>query len=114
MGWLIKEKSHTLDLTKLNLPEDVIFNSGTEIPLYGEITGSNDEIIVITQNGRQVFNAYVGKISEDKTGYEIFVKPGKPRLKVRSLDHIAIHTFDNIRMTMMCTSSAIDVPNWLY
>ena len=58
--------SKRLDLEELNLPEDVIFNSGN-VELYGELKGDPNEIIVITQIGRFLRNAYVCHLSD---GYE--------------------------------------------
>lgn len=49
---------NTLDITGL-VPMDVIQNSGTEIPLFGTLTGAHNEVIVITQLRRAVYDAWV-------------------------------------------------------
>lgn len=55
------------DLCQLNiefLPDDVIKNSGSLIPLHGNLVGSKDEIIVITQYCRRVYKAYLCHLSK--------------------------------------------------
>lgn len=47
--------SNSLDISKLELPWDVISQSGTSIPLFGTITGSKDEIIVMEQYRRDIY-----------------------------------------------------------
>lgn len=112
-----------LNIKNLNLPKDVIENSGECIELFGELTGNSDEIVVITQLRRTVYNAYVCHVSYDcKTEYLIGHKiindiPEFPIMIIKGLtEDICIKTINGVKYTMVCKADKHEdftTPNWL-
>ena len=109
-----------LDLDILNLPKDVIENSGDAINLVGELTGSDDEIVVITQLGRRVGSAHVCHL-KDGFAYDsrpckcIFDMPGFKKIEIRQ--NFLIKEFNSIKYTMACLAEsgfADASANWLW
>lgn len=112
----------TINLKDINMPDDVIFNSGDEIVLNGTLTGDPDEIIVITQFWREVFSGTVCHISH---GYEtrngnkqcdiILDMPGFNKLVI--FDPSDVYKFDGIQYVMACLAEK-DWPmshvNWIH
>ena len=114
-----------LNIEELGLPKDVVENSGMGVQLVGEITGDNDEIIVISQLGRRVGTAYVCHLSN---GYERRNKnlpckvicdiPNFPKLVIAShMEHILIREINGTKYTMACLAdSELESAraNWLH
>lgn len=120
----VSDNIQCISLKDINLPDDVIENSGEYIPLIGELTGDESEIIVITQTYRCVEKAYVCHITEGReTPQHIttckFIDdiPGFPRMIIRNEMEFVIKTIDNIKFVMACLQDKeYDKarPNWLY
>lgn len=119
------EGMNFLNIEKLGLPNDIIENSGIAVNLIGEITGEDDEIIVITQLGRTIGTAYVCHLSE---GYEsrnsinhckvICDMPNFPKIIIKKyMEDVSIKTIDGIKYTMVCMMDKTlhkGSGNWLY
>lgn len=107
-----------LYLGNLNMPEDVIKNIGTNvIPLSGEIKDKNNEIIVITQLKRAVYNAHVCHVcrSFEETKYDYV--PDVPGFSGVLLLRNSVKEFDGIKYTMACLIDKelrVAINNWLY
>lgn len=111
-----------LNISELNLPEDVIKNSGVGVELIGEITGAEDEIVVITQLGRFVSTAHVCHLLNGYTERNggspckiILDMPGFNKIVVRK--DFLIKEFNGIKYTMACLAEKDFVntaANWLY
>lgn len=111
-----------IKLKEINMPEDVIINSGYEISLNGKLTGDSDEIIVITQLRREVFDGYVCHISHGYTKRNggnpidmILDMPGFKKIIIYGPE-LRVHEFGGIKYTMACLAEKeMDVAfaNWL-
>jgi len=119
-----KNEKTEITLIKIEgfLPDDVVENSGPHIPLYGEIKGNPNEIVVITQLKRQVFSANVCHISDKHTeesindSYEyVLDMPGFKKIKLSSSN--CIHEQGGVKFVMACLTEKDHEPalgNWLY
>lgn len=109
-----------LDINSLKLPDDVVENSGLGISFINndKVTGEQNEIIVITQFGRSVGNAFLCHLESPKDKeciYEINDIPGYPVMKVKR--DTCIREFGNMKYTMVCVADkdySYCRPNWLY
>lgn len=115
------ENLNLINLEDIKLPKDVIANSGDTIPLFGDINNEENTIVVITQLGRKVINAYVCTLSSelrkdigeclvirDLPGFDAIWMP-RPDLNLKE--------FNGIKYTMACVADiGFDFPraNWLY
>lgn len=112
--------SKIIDLKKLSLPKDVISNNDL-VELVGTPTGSDDEIIVLSQIRRSVTKAYVCHIAN---GYKhrrgddaIPIVLDYPRLNKLKISNpkLDLHTFDGVKYTMACLADqGIGNANWLW
>ena len=109
-----------LDISTLNLPDDVIENSGDAIMFmgYDKITDDPNEIIVITQFGRMIGTAFLCHLEHPKDPeciYEINDIPDYPVMKIKR--DWSIKEINGKKYTMVCMDSKdFDYcrPNWLY
>ena len=117
----------TINLKEIGIPDDVVFNSGgDEVVLNGHIYGDPDEIVVITQLGREVFSGTVCHISH---GYEtrngnkrcdmIVDMPGFNKIIIPYDGHeeFCIKEFNGIKYTMACLAEkdlSASLVNWMY
>ena len=105
-----------VNLENLNIPEDVIENSGKEIEVIGNLTNDNDEIVCLAQFRREIIGGYVCHLSngynrrkgpeEAKVVCDI---PNFPKLVIHNTD-LNIHKDNNgVQYTMYCISDAYSV-----
>ena len=104
----------TFDTKKLRLPRDV--NKPDELLIHGELTGASNEVVVIMQLGRTIFEqAYVCHKIWDKRGDAgIYDLPGFKFLEPTPLTQKCI---DGINFTMACKAEAgwhHSCSNWLW
>ena len=107
-----------LYLGDINIPEDVIENCGVNvIPLLGEIKDKDNEIIVITQLKRAVYNAEVchvcKRFQETKYNYVPSLSGFSGALLLKN----PVKEFDGIKYTMVCLADKeLDIVenSWLY
>ena len=112
--------SRIIDLKKLSLPDDVVSNNDL-VELVGTPTGSDDEIIVLSQIRRAVTKAYVCHVAngyKHRRGDEaIPVVLDYPRLKKLRISNprLDIHTFNGVKYTMACLADKeTGTANWLW
>ena len=117
--------SNSLDISKLELPWDVISQSGTSIPLFGTITGSKDEIIVMEQYRRNIYCAQVCHLEKIPEGfsdnYKITDLYGYPDMIIKNnyvFNNEYVKSIGSIIYTMVCISDRNNheccYPNWLF
>lgn len=102
------------------LPNDVVKNSGITIKLIGEITKEPNEIIVITQLGRIVFEGYVCHLVYKKRKLGechkyILDMPNFPKIKIPK--DFLVKELNGIKYTMICLEDKnLDyaMANWLW
>lgn len=104
----------TFDTKKLKLPRDV--NRPDEILIHGELTGANNEVVVIMQLERSIFEqAYVCHKTLDECGAEgIYDLPGFKFLEPTPFTQKRI---DGINFTMACKAESgwhRSRSNWLW
>lgn len=107
----------TISTATLKLPSRVI--APEEIQVIGNITGANNEIIVLKQLRNEVFSeAYVCHLTLGQYGYGIYDMPEFRFIKVSALSAL---TFNNVKYTMACTAENIHsnfegfgLANWLH
>ena len=110
----------TINLKEINLPEDVIFNSGGEdIPLKGSLTGDPNEIIIITQFRREVYSGTICHLEKANTNHDAYVIRDMPGFNEIHIPHTftdRIHVFDGVKYIMACLAEKNDyaLANWLY
>ena len=112
--------SKILNLQNIGLPRDVLENNDL-VELVGTPTGSDDEIIVLSQIRRAVTKAYVCHIAngyKHRRGDEaIPVVLDYPRLKKLRISNprLDIHTFNGVKYTMACLADKeTGTANWLW
>lgn len=116
----------------LGLPEDVRYNSPDFLMLNGDIKGDDNEIIVITQFKRQVFNATVchyliEPAYEGAEEFKIFHKvirdmPGYSPIIIKDKNiGITVKRIRGVLCTMVCMGDLdygikpdSHMPNWLF
>lgn len=124
MGVIVEDahECNAISLVELGMPEDVIASSGVEVPLYGDVTGADDEVIVIEQFKRQLYNAYVCHLDLENDGINAYHVindiPEYPKMVFKNL--VSTHglkEIDRHKFTMICKQDAEYEqarPNWLY
>ena len=112
--------STMLNLKNIELPCDVLANND-QVELVGTPTGSEDEIVVLSQIRRSVTKAYVCHISngyKHRRGDEaIPIVLDYPRLKKLKISNprLDIHTINGVKYTMACLADQnIGNANWLW
>ena len=112
--------SKILNLQNIELPCDVLANND-RVELVGTPTGSEDEIVVLSQIRRSVTKAYVCHISngyKHRRGDEaIPIVLDYPRLNKLKISNpkLDLHTFDGVKYTMACLADqGIGNANWLW
>lgn len=97
----------------LHLPEDV--SCPRTINVHGQLTGNSNEVIVLKQLRRAVFeDAYVCHITDGKYGKGIYDMPSFEFIESDSKSIISICHFN---FTMACTAEAkngVGRMNWLH
>ena len=117
--------NNELSLEKIKLPSDVIANSGLGIPLYGELKGDPNEIVVITQLVRRVYEAYVCHMNKgydrELTGELCIVIEDLPEFENLvvpiHMENTLIQTIDGVHYTMACLMEkdyTVARANWLW
>lgn len=103
----------------LNLPNDVLENTGPLIPLFGELDSSRENIIVITQLKRELFKAYVCHLQYEYDSQPgIFITDIPNFIPTVVTDKDTIREFHGVKYTMICLadkySHKIAKSNWLF
>lgn len=98
----------SINLDDLEIPKDVMAETGRVIELQGELKGTDDEIVVLTYIGRYVVDAFVCNVGRDfvlpdDLSLESVVDniPGYPRLVIPDhMWHRATKKVKGVRYTM--------------
>lgn len=99
----------TFSVTSLNLPADV--KAPAELSIHGNITNAFNEIVVIKQQGREVFDdAFVCHERDGNWGYGIYDMPGFHFIRVGEL---RTKVAEGIKFTMANMDEAINPENRL-